>query len=91
MRTVIAGKKSNCFPLAEMRTGLPTPVLESLRIGRDACGCMPPSSRLLISLWTGSKPTKRTWEMLCHYFSGWATLEELRNTSISPRDPPRKS
>ncbi|MEZ5941662.1 MAG: transposase [Planctomycetaceae bacterium] len=32
---------------------------------------------LLISLWTGSKPTKRTWEMLCHYFSGWATLEEL--------------
>ncbi|MEZ5943749.1 MAG: transposase [Planctomycetaceae bacterium] len=48
---------------------------------------------LLISLWTGSKPTKRTWEMLCHYFSGWATLEELHQhlNLPSPRDPPRKS
>jgi hypothetical protein len=33
---------------------------------------------LLVSLWTGHKPTKRTFEMLCHYFSGWATLEELQ-------------
>lgn len=32
---------------------------------------------LLIALWTGAKPNKRTWEMLCHYLSGWATLEEL--------------
>jgi hypothetical protein len=32
---------------------------------------------LLISLWTGRKPTKRTWEMVQFYFSGWATLEEL--------------
>jgi hypothetical protein len=32
---------------------------------------------LLISLWTGRKPTKRTYEMLCFYFSGWASLEEL--------------
>ncbi len=32
---------------------------------------------LLISLWTGKKPTKRTWEMLQFYFSGWATVEEL--------------
>lgn len=48
---------------------------------------------LLISLWTGSKPTKRTWEMLCHYLSGWATLEELHQhlNLPSPRDPPRKS
>ncbi|MCB9950381.1 MAG: transposase [Planctomycetaceae bacterium] len=48
---------------------------------------------LLISLWTGSKPSKRTWEMLCHYFSGWATLEELHQhlNLPSPRDPPRKS
>ena len=47
---------------------------------------------LLISLWTGSKPSKRTWEMLCHYFSGWATLEELHQhlNLPSPRDPPRK-
>jgi Transposase DDE domain len=32
---------------------------------------------LLISLWTGRKPTKRTYEMLCWYFSGWASEEEL--------------
>ena len=32
---------------------------------------------LLISVWTGRKPTKRTFEMICHYFSGWASLEEL--------------
>ena len=34
-------------------------------------------SALMISLWVGGKPTKRTYEMLCHYFSGWATAEEL--------------
>lgn len=34
---------------------------------------------LLISLWTGGKPTLRTYEMLCFYFAGWATLEELTN------------
>jgi hypothetical protein len=32
---------------------------------------------LLIGLWTGHKPTKRTFEMFCLYFSGWATAEEL--------------
>jgi hypothetical protein len=32
---------------------------------------------LLISLWTGRKPTKRTLEMLCFYFSGMASEEEL--------------
>jgi IS4 transposase len=32
---------------------------------------------LLISLWTGSKPTLRTYEMICLYFAGWASLEEL--------------
>ena len=32
---------------------------------------------LLVSLWTGKKPTKRTFEMLCLFFSGWATEEEL--------------
>lgn len=32
---------------------------------------------LLIALWTGRKPTRRTYEMLCYYFQGWATLEEL--------------
>ncbi len=32
---------------------------------------------LLISLWTGGEPTLRTYEMICLYFAGWATLEEL--------------
>ena len=32
---------------------------------------------LLITLWVGRKPTKRTYEMLCLYFQGWASLDEL--------------
>jgi hypothetical protein len=32
---------------------------------------------LLISLWTGRKPTLRTYEMICFYFQGWADEEEL--------------
>lgn len=32
---------------------------------------------LLIALWTGKKPTKRTYEMLCFYFAGWADEGEL--------------
>jgi Transposase DDE domain len=32
---------------------------------------------LLIALWTGKKPTKQTFEMICFYFIGWADEEEL--------------
>lgn len=32
---------------------------------------------LLVSLWTGCKPNKRTFEMLCFHFSGMADDEEL--------------
>jgi len=32
---------------------------------------------MLISLWTGRKPTLRTYEMLCHYFTGLAEEDEL--------------
>lgn len=32
---------------------------------------------MLITLWTGCKPRKRTFEMLCFYFMGWADDEEL--------------
>lgn len=32
---------------------------------------------LLIGLWVGAKPNKRTYEMLCHYLSGWATADEV--------------
>jgi Transposase DDE domain len=33
---------------------------------------------LLIALYTGRKPTKRTYEMICFYFMGWATENDLR-------------
>ena len=32
---------------------------------------------LLINLWTGRQPTKRTHEMLCYYLMGWADEDEL--------------
>ncbi len=32
---------------------------------------------LLITLWTGRKPTKRTYELLCFYFLGWVEEEAL--------------
>jgi hypothetical protein len=35
-------------------------------------------ANLLIVLWTGRKPNKRTWEMIQFYLQGWATLEELQ-------------
>ena len=32
---------------------------------------------MLISLWTGRKPTLRTYEMICHYFTGLTEEDEL--------------
>ena len=32
---------------------------------------------MLVVLWTGKKPTKRTFEMICFYFAGWASDAEL--------------
>lgn len=32
---------------------------------------------MLINLWTGRKPTKRTFEMISYYFIGLASEEEL--------------
>ncbi|MBC7502660.1 MAG: IS4 family transposase [Herminiimonas sp.] len=34
---------------------------------------------LLLVIWTGRKPNKRTFEMFCLYFAGWATAEELHD------------
>ena len=48
---------------------------------------------LLLALWTGAKPGKRTFEMLCHYLSGWATAEEVEHhlKSLPPATgPPSK-
>ena len=43
---------------------------------------------LLIALWTGKKPTLRTYEMICFYFTGLASekkllehIEKLKNQS----------
>jgi hypothetical protein len=36
-------------------------------------------ANLLLTLWAGKKPTKRTFEMFCLFFMGWATEEELRD------------
>jgi hypothetical protein len=33
---------------------------------------------LLITLWTGRKATKRTFEMFCFYLQGWASAEEVQ-------------
>ncbi len=32
---------------------------------------------MLILIYTGRTPTKRTFEMLCFYMVGWATLDEV--------------
>jgi hypothetical protein len=32
---------------------------------------------LLINLWTGGRPTLRSYEMVCFYLSGWADADEL--------------
>lgn len=32
---------------------------------------------LVIALWTGRKPTKRTQEMVCYHLMGWATTDEV--------------
>ena len=38
---------------------------------------------LLISIWTGKKPTKRTFEMLQFYFLGWVSEQEMEAHLIS--------
>jgi hypothetical protein len=34
-------------------------------------------ANLLLTVWAGKKPTKRTFEMFCLFFMGWATEAEL--------------
>lgn len=43
---------------------------------------------MLISLWTGRKPTKRTYEMICYFFTGLASEEELlaHIAKLKPQD-----
>jgi hypothetical protein len=35
-------------------------------------------ANLLLTLWAGKKPSKRTFEMFCLFFMGWATEAELQ-------------
>lgn len=47
---------------------------------------------LLISLWTGRKPNLRTYEMICFYFSGLATEQDLLDhISRLPPHPTKKA
>ena len=39
---------------------------------------------LLILIYTGGQPNKRTYEMICFYLLGWARLEELEAHSVTP-------
>jgi hypothetical protein len=45
---------------------------------------------MLITLWTGRKPTKRTFEMLQFYFLGWATEQELKQHLDSIKEIKKK-
>jgi hypothetical protein len=45
---------------------------------------------MLITLWTGRKPTKRTFEMLQFYFLGWATEQELEQHLNSLKEIKKK-
>jgi hypothetical protein len=47
---------------------------------------------LLIVLWTGRKPSKRTWEMIQFYLLGWASLDELERhlAGLEAAADPRK-
>jgi hypothetical protein len=46
---------------------------------------------LLLSLWVGKKPTKRTFEMFCLFFAGWATEEELQRHIDKLHEQPKDS
>jgi hypothetical protein len=45
---------------------------------------------VLIVQWTGRKPNKRTFEMLCLYFQGWASERELIDHLRRLREQPKK-
>jgi hypothetical protein len=46
---------------------------------------------LLLSLWTGKKPTKRTFEMFCFFFTGMATEAELLAHINKLQDAPKNT
>jgi hypothetical protein len=52
-------------------------LLSTSRAGIEIQTYMAIIACLLLALWTGGKPTLRTYEMVCLYLQGWADEEEL--------------
>ena len=52
-------------------------LLSTSRAGIEIQTYMAIIACLLLALWTGGKPTQRTYEMVCLYWQGWASEEEL--------------
>lgn len=52
-------------------------LLSTARAGIEIQTYMAIIACLLLALWTGGKPTLRTFEMVCLYWQGWASEEEL--------------
>lgn len=52
-------------------------LLSTCQNGIELQTCAAIIACMLIALWTGRKPTLRTYEMLCWYFTGMADEEEL--------------
>ncbi len=77
------------LPLVQMHFGLPTFAVH-LPQWRGDSGLLAAIASLLVSLWTGHKPTKRTFEKLCFYFSGWASEAELQAHVRSLNEPKKK-
>jgi hypothetical protein len=46
---------------------------------------------LLLSLWVGKQPTKRTFEMFCLFFAGWASEAELQAHIAKLHEVPKDS
>jgi len=52
-------------------------LLSTKQNGVEIQACMAIIACLLILIYTGRTPTKRTFEMICLYLQGWAELDEL--------------
>ena len=59
-----------------------------MRIERDHLVTLAIIACMLISLWTGRKPTLRTYEMICYFFTGLSDEEELlaHIANLKPHD-----
>ena len=51
-------------------------LLSTARVGVEIQTCCVIIACLFLALWTGGKPTLRTFEMVCLYLQGWADEEE---------------